>query len=309
LNKFDEMNLRTLVSTMFSTVHRCFSSNAQSLPGFNYILLSQPQEHVVHVTLNRPEKMNALNELFWREIGECFQYLSTYGKCRAIVLSANGRTFCSGIDFNDLAKFASIAYNADEDVARRAFKLRSLIQKFQNSFTSLEKCSKPIIAAINGNCIGAGVDLICAADIRYCSDDASFQIREVDIGMAADVGTLQRLPKIVGNHSLMRELAFTARSMLAEEALEFGLVNRKFSSHSELVDASLQIAAKIAAKSPVAVQGTKLELNYARDHPVDDSLHSVAMWNMCMLQSEDVMKAASVTINREKNEAVTFDTL
>ncbi|NXD74568.1 ECH1 protein, partial [Eolophus roseicapillus] len=196
-----------------------------------------------------------------------------------------------------------------DDPARKAWNLRRKICAFQESFSVLEKCPKPVIVAVHGACIGAGVDLICACDIRYCSQDAWFQVKEVDIGLAADVGTLQRLPKIVGSQSLVNELAFTARRMMAPEAQSCGLVSRVFPDKGSLVQAAITVAETIAARSPVAVQGTKENLLYARDHSVPESLRYMATWNMGMLQSQDVLTAAQAAMDQKGPEGVPFSNL
>ncbi|XP_071274828.1 delta(3,5)-Delta(2,4)-dienoyl-CoA isomerase, mitochondrial isoform X2 [Agelaius tricolor] len=186
--------------------------------------VTQERPQVLHVQLHRPSKRNALNLQCWRELVQAFQDISEDPSCRAVVVSGAGSAFTAGIDLADLGSV--LAQLPQEDAARRAWALRRRILEFQESFSVMEKCPKPVIAAVHGPCIGAGVDLISACDIRFCSQDASFQVKEVDMGLAADVGTLQRLPKIVGSQSLVNELALTARVMRAPEALSCGLVSR-----------------------------------------------------------------------------------
>jgi len=262
------------------------------LKNYNTLAVTEPSPAVFHVQLNRPDKLNAINDNMWKEIGQCFSELSDNSDCRVIVLSGAGKIFCAGIDLMDAMKlfqnFAELP-----DVARKCKALEKKIQEYQDSFTSIEKCSKPVIAAVHGACIGGGVDMICSADIRYCSADSWFQVKEVDLGMAADVGTLQRLPKIIGSQSLVRELAYTARKMHAPEALKIGFVSEVFDDQKSLLEKSLDIAKQIASKSPVAVQGTKLSLNYSRDHTVEEGLNHINMRNQVMLQSEDFVNAAS----------------
>ncbi|XP_072634689.1 galectin-4-like isoform X2 [Canis lupus baileyi] len=166
-----------------------------------------------------------MNKAFWREMVECFNKIAQDPDCRAVVISGAGKVFTAGIDLMDMA--SEILQPQGDDVARTSWNLRNLITRYQETFSVIEKCPKPVIAAIHGACIGAGVDLITACDIRYCAQDAFFQVKEVDIGLAADVGTLQRLPKIIGNQSLVNELAFTCRTMMADEALASGLVRYK----------------------------------------------------------------------------------
>lgn len=187
---------------------------------------------------------------------------------------------------------------SDDDVSRRFRLLQGLIARYQDSFTSIEKCNKPVIAAIHAACVGGGVDLVTAADIRLCTEDTFFQIKEVDIGLAADVGTLQRMPKVVGNESLVRELAYTARKMFADEALRLGLVSRIFRDKEAMIANALEMASLIASKSPVAVQGTKEQLNFARGHSVDEGLENMKLWNAAHLQSEDVRIAAMAQMDR-----------
>ncbi|NXE57950.1 ECH1 protein, partial [Casuarius casuarius] len=206
----------------------------------------------------------------------------------------------------DLVEMGSEFLVAGEDAARRAWKLRQKIRAYQESFSALEKCPKPVIAAVHGACIGGGVDLVTACDIRYCSQDAWFQVKEVDIGLAADVGTLQRLPKIVGSQSLVNELAFTARKLTAPEALSCGLVSRVFPDKAALLQGALELAATVASKSPVAVQGTKVNLVYARDHPVPEGLRYAATWNMSMLQTEDVLKSVQAALEKKDPSEVAF---
>ncbi|KHJ41200.1 hypothetical protein D918_08787 [Trichuris suis] len=254
---------------------RSFCSTIAGLSQFEHLLVSQLRSNVIHVQLNRPEKLNALNETLWQEVGDCFSQLSTHPSCRVVVLSGVGRMFCSGIDFECFAKLSSIAYNEQLDTARKAFQLRTLIEKFQGAFTNIEKCPKPVLCSVHGACIGAGFNLLCATDVRYCSSDAYFQIKEVQLGFAPDVGILQRLPKIIGNHSLMREYAFTGKQIMAEEALRLGLVSRILPSSKEALQSVIDLAENISIQSPIAVQGTKLQLNHARDYPVDLSLQSM----------------------------------
>jgi len=272
--------------------------------------VSAPYDHILHIRLNRPDKRNSMNRDVFREITSCFSEINDDKQCRVVVLSAVGKTFCSGLDFGDMLDMIShvSGNNADGmDVATRAKFLRHMIILMQNSFNSVVRCSKPVIAAVHGGCIGAGLDLISATDVRYCSNDAFFSLREVNIGMAADLGSLQRFPKIVGSDSLVRELAYTARNMPATEAKELGLVSSVLADAETTLQSALETAKKIAANSPVAVQGTKIALNYSRNHTVPDGLEFMANWNMCMLQSDDLVKAASATATRSETPPVFND--
>jgi len=181
--------------------------------------VTQAAPYVFNVELNRPNKMNALNKAMWEEVGEVFNKLDRDQDCRVVVLSAAGKMFSSGIDLSDLSQLASIVYSED-DIARKSMLMYQNIRHLQDLFTTIEKCKKPVIGAIHNACVGAGVDLITATDIRMCTADAWFCVKEVDMGLAADVGTLQRLPKVIGSQSLVNDLCHTARKMKSEEADE-----------------------------------------------------------------------------------------
>lgn len=309
--------LRGTSQLYFNISLRSLSSSAQEaskrtpeeVSDHNYesIQVTSAQKHVLHVQLNRPEKRNAMNRAFWRELVECFQKISKDSDCRAVVVSGAGKMFTSGIDLMDMA--TDILQPPGDDVARIAWYLRDLISQYQKTFTVIEKCPKPVIAAIHGGCIGGGVDLISACDIRYCTQDAFFQVKEVDVGLAADVGTLQRLPKVIGNRSLVNELTFTARKMMADEALDSGLVSRVFPDKDVMLNAAFALAADISSKSPVAVQGSKINLIYSRDHSVDESLDYMATWNMSMLQTQDIIKSVQAAMEKKDSKSITFSRL
>lgn len=294
------------------------SSSSNSKYNFETLSVTQPSANVLQVNLNRPQKLNAMNKTFWLEMSRCFDAIAEDEECRAVVVAGEGRVFTAGLDLGDMELMQDLsggtAAGEDDDldddddddnstrpdIARKAFHIHRMVLKFQDSMTSIERCPKPVIAAVHGACVGAGVDLITACDIRYSTRDAFFQVKEVEVGLAADVGTLQRLPRVVANDSLVRELCFTARKMDAEEAYRCGLVSRLGADREEVVGAALAMATLIAEKSPVAVQGTKHNLNYARDHSVEEGLRYMAAWNAAMLQSEDVMKSAIAAMTKEK---------
>ena len=253
--------------------------------------------HVATVRLNRADKANAMNAAMWQEIRQAFDWVDTTAAVRVAVLQAEGKLFCSGIDLAMMMQMP--AQIADDCEGRQREKLRRVILDLQDSLTSLERCRKPVLAAIHGACIGGGVDLVVCADMRYASSDASFAIKEIDIGMVADVGTLQRLPKLVGQ-GITRELAYTGRKMDAAEAQRIGLVNRVFDTREALYAGVHEIAAQIAAKSPLSIRGSKEMLNYARDHSVADGLNHVATWNAAMLQSDDLMAAMMAGMSKQQ---------
>ncbi|XP_022187912.2 LOW QUALITY PROTEIN: delta(3,5)-Delta(2,4)-dienoyl-CoA isomerase, mitochondrial [Nilaparvata lugens] len=286
------LNSRITLNGSQSMIKTICSSkmSSEACSQYKTLKLTVEKPFVYHVQLQRPDKYNAMNQTMWIEIGKCFQELAYNGDCRVIILSGIGKHFTTGIDLMDMSKIAAELADQD-DVARRCKILNKMIHLYQDSITSLEKCNKPVIGAIHGACIGGGVDLICATDIRYCTEDAWFQVKEVDIGMAADVGTLQRLPRIVGSASFVNELAFTCRKLQASEAKESGLVSKVFNNVESLLQGAIELGVVIAEKSPVAVQGTKRNLIYSRDHTVQEGLDHIADWNQTMLQSDDFMNA------------------
>ncbi|NVZ23824.1 crotonase/enoyl-CoA hydratase family protein [Pseudomonas costantinii] len=256
--------------------------------------------NVAHVQINRPEKINAMNAAFWTEIIDIFQWIEDTDAVRAVVLSGAGKHFSSGID---LMMLASVANAFGKDVGRNARLLRRKILELQASFNAVDNCRKPVLAAIQGYCIGGAIDLISACDMRYAAEGAQFSIKEIDIGMAADVGTLQRLPRIIGD-GMLRELAYTGRQFGAEEARSIGLVNRVYPDQESLLAGVMDIAREIAAKSPIAVTGTKAMISYMRDHTVNDGLEYVATWNSAMLQSNDLRVAIAAHMSKQKPEFV-----
>ncbi|MFG6466260.1 crotonase/enoyl-CoA hydratase family protein [Roseateles sp. BYS87W] len=247
------------------------------------------QDHIATVRLNRPDKANAMNATMWQDFRRAFDWLDGQPECRVVVLDGEGKHFTAGIDLQMMMGLAPQIQDPCDGRTREA--LRRVILDMQDTLTSLERCRKPVLAAIHGACVGGGIDLICAADMRYCSADAYFSIKEIDIGMVADVGTLQRLPKLIGSQGLVRELAYTGRRVEAAEAQAIGLVNRVFDTRETLQAGVRQIAASIAAKSPLSIRGTKEQLNFARDHSVADGLNYIATWNAGMLMSEDLTRA------------------
>lgn len=251
-------------------------------------------DKVAQVEMNRPAKLNAMNAEFWQELPHIFAWIEEQPGVRVVVLGGAGAHFSSGID---LAYLASVAGLLGKDVGRNAVILRSQIKRLQSALEAVDRCSKPVLAAIQGYCIGGAIDLVSACDMRYCSADARFSISEIDVGMAADVGTLQRLPRIIGD-GMMRELAYTGRFVEADEAQRIGLVNRVYSEPAELLSEVMQLARQIAAKSPLAVRGTKEMIRYARDHSVEDGLNYIASWNAAMLQSGDLRIAMAARMSK-----------
>jgi len=252
-------------------------------------------DNIADVRLNRPDKSNAMNEAMWQEVRLAFEWVDATPEARVAILSGEGKNFCAGID---LAMLGSIQQQtAHADGARSREMLRRLILDLQDCLSSIERCRKPVLAAIQGACVGGALDLVTCCDMRYAAPDAVFSIKEIDLGMVSDVGTLQRLPRLIGE-GMARELAYTGRSVDADEAEKLGLINFKFGDFSRLTVGVREIAQTIAAKSPLAVRGTKDVLNFSRDHSVADGLNYVAGWNAAMLLSADL--GESIAAQREK---------
>nr|QJU71801.1 dienoyl coA isomerase [Gambierdiscus pacificus] len=257
------------------------------------------EDGILHVELNRPQKLNAMNRRFWQETRECFSAAAEDTEARAIVISAQGRAFSSGLDLSDMAPPASeepASGKPKRDAGRLAYRIRREVLHTQESFNAIEACPQPVIVVGHGAVVGGGIDLMCTCCIRYASRDAWFTIKEVDIGLAADVGTLQRLPKIIGNEGAVRELAYTARKFTAEEALALGFLTRLFDTRDQALAAAMSLAKEIAQKPPLAVVGTKRMLDFTRNHSVQDGLEYVATWNGAMMQSPDLATAAAASL-------------
>jgi enoyl-CoA hydratase len=253
------------------------------------------EQGVAEIRLNRPDKSNAMNDAMWQEIRQAFAWADATPEIRVAILSGEGRNFCAGID---LAMLGGIQQRiAHPDGARSREMLRRLIRDLQDCLTAIERCRKPVLAAIHGACIGGALDLVTCCDMRYAAPDAVFSVREIDLAMVADVGTLQRLPRLI-SEGMARELAYTGRNVGAEEAAAIGLVNRVFASPEALTVTVREIAQTIAAKSPLATRGLKEVMNYSRDHSVADGLDFVATWNAALLLSGDLNEA--ITAQREK---------
>ena len=246
----------------------------------------EESQGIAHVRLSRGDKANSMIPEFWSELPAIVDEISDAGRARVIVLSAQGRHFCAGMDLSVFAGDATLEGESGE-IGRRRANVRLSLLHLQRSFTALEEARMPVLAAVQGACVGGGVDLVTAADCRYATADAWFSIHEINIGMTADVGTLQRLPKLIPS-GVAREYAYTGRRMSAERAHELGLVNEVFDDQESMMDAVMDIAAEIASKSPLAIHGTKEAINYSRDHSVEDSLRHMALWQSGMFHPEDL---------------------
>ena len=247
---------------------------------------------VAHIVLSRPEKRNAMNAAFWADLPSIIRDIDDNSKARVIVISSTGPVFSAGIDLGMLAGVAT-----DPSRPEYGAEFYNTVRRLQDSFTALEQCRVPVIAAIQGGCIGGGVDMITACDIRLGTKDSYICIQEINVGMTADVGTF---PRILNNlpEGIVRELAYTGRKMHAEELHAHGFYNHVYDTQDEMVDAAFEMAREIASKPPLAVYGCKRIISYSRDHSTADALDQIGVWNMSMLVPAEMMEAMQAA--REK---------
>jgi enoyl-CoA hydratase/carnithine racemase len=250
---------------------------------------------VAHVELARPDRLNAMDGEMFEAIGEAFRSVGRDPAVRAVLLSGRGRHFSAGLDL----EYASRQFPPSPDPGRAAEARLRHIEWLQEAFGAAEAARPPVVAAVHGGCIGAGVDLVSACDLRVASADAFFQVAEVDVAITADLGTLQRLGYLLP-HGIVRELVYTGRRMGAEEAARYGLINRLEADREAAMAAARELAQTIAAKSPLAVAGAKRSLNHSRGRPVEDGLRDVALWNAAALVSADLEEAVKARLG--KNE-------
>jgi enoyl-CoA hydratase len=245
-------------------------------------------DHIAHIVMSRPEKRNAMIAEFWTELPEIIRDIDDNSKARVIVISSTGPVFSAGID---LSMFANdVAGPKDKNDPLFGASFYENVKRLQDSFTAIEACRIPVLAAIQGGCYGGGVDLITACDMRYGTEDSFITIYEIIVGMTADVGTF---PRIL-NHlpeGLVRELAYTGRKMHASEAKAQGLFNGVYKDQDAMIEAIMETAKQIAKKPPLAVYGCKRAITYGRDHSTQDALDNIAIWNMSMLIPSEMMEA------------------
>jgi enoyl-CoA hydratase len=254
------------------------------------------EDGIAWVTLNRPAELNTMNKDFWPEMIQVFGAIEHDMDVRCVIIASTGKHFTAGLDL----KWAgtSVLGNSGADLGRQREAFRRHVKHLQDSFTVIDQCRVPVIAVVQGGCIGGGVDLVTACDMRVCSAEAFFTIQEVNIAIVADVGTLQRIPHLLPQ-GLVRELAYTGRRFPAAEAAKWGFVNRVEESPAAALAAAAAMARDIAAKSPLAITGIKQVLNHGRDHSIADGLEYVAVWNAGMLQGDDVPTAVQAQMARQ----------
>lgn len=260
------------------------------------------KDGVASVTLSRPKALNTMTPEFWEEMISVFDEIDARNDVRCVVIASTGKHFTAGLD---LKSFADLESSADIDIGRKRELFRRKVMRMQESFSVIDRCRVPVIAAVQGGCIGGGVDLVTACDMRLMSADAYFTIQEINIAIIADVGTLQRMPEQIPP-AIMREMAYTGRKLKADEAQRLGFVNDVCDSHEALAEAANALAADIASKSPLAMTGIKDVLNYTRDHSIEDGLAYVATWNAAILQGDDPEAAIRAIMTKQ---AATFKDL
>ncbi len=247
------------------------------------------ENNIAHIVLNRPEAMNSMPRAFWNELPALVHDIDDHAKARVIVISSTGKHFTAGMDLSVFTDGEGVGASGGDSYSR-AEAFRQFVLTLQGSFNCLDNARMPVLVAIQGGCIGGGVDFVSACDIRYATDDAFFQIQEINIGMTADVGTFPRLCKLIPE-GWVRELAYAGRRLPAQRAKEIGLVNETFPSQEAMLAHVMAIAAEIASKAPVAVAGSKRMINYARDHSIADGLDYIATWQAGMFAPPHMMEA------------------
>ena len=263
------------------------------------------EKKVLHVKLNRPEQLNALNEILFSELATLFLNIEIITKqedIRVVILSGNGKSFSSGLDLtSDIPEsIISIKNDTEKDIGRKAFQLYNMLKKLQDGLTALENCNLPIISAIHGYCLGGSLSILVCTDIRIATKDAKFSIKEIDIGLTADLGVLQRIVKQTGREGLIKKYSYTGEIFNGEDAFKFGIVDEVVANKEELMKRSFELAEKIAEKSPLVIWGTKRMINFARDNSVKTSLDMVATLNSALLLTDDISGSIQSFLTKSK---------
>ena len=246
------------------------------------------ENDIAHIILNQPDKRNAMGADFWAVLPRVVKDIDENVRARVIVISSTGPHFSAGIDITMLAE--GVVDGNDKNHPSYGAAFLDKLQYLQDAFNALENCRLPVLAAVQGGCYGAGVDMITACDMRYATEDAFFTIYEIKVGMTADVGTFPRICNLIPE-GVVRELAYTGRKMGAEEAEKHGLVNAVYADHESMLKGVMDIAAEIAANPPLSVYGCKQAITYARDHTTGDALAQIGLWNASFLSPPEMMEA------------------
>ncbi len=255
-------------------------------------------DHIAHIEMKRPDAFNSMTRDFWNELPKIVKDINDNARARVIVITSTGKHFCAGMDLSVFASGDGVTQGSVSDRETRSESFRLHVHHLQNTFTCLDEARIPVLVAVQGGCIGGAVDFISACDIRWASADAFFCIQEINIGMTADVGTFPRLCKLIPE-GWVRELAYTGRRLTAAKAKEIGLVNEVFDTHEALVAHVMETAREIASKAPLAVTGSKVMINYARDHSIRDGLDYIATWQAGMFSPAHMAEAFRANAAKE----------
>jgi enoyl-CoA hydratase/carnithine racemase len=255
-------------------------------------------DHILHVDLCRPKEFNSTDLAYYDDFVHFFTAVSYERNIRCIVVTSQGKHFCAGLDLSETAP-TLMSFDEELDNARKALILDQRIKHMQNAYVAIERCRWPVLVAISGGCIGAGVDMITSCDIAYCTKDSFFSIKEIDIGMVADLGTLQRLPIQASNWSQMKEYALTGEKISADEALRLGLVSRIYPDQETLMAHVWKTADLIASKSPIAIAGVKHTLNNTRNRLIEKGLEDIRRTNMSQLFTNDLTDAVAANMSKQ----------
>lgn len=266
----------------------------------------ETKDKVAHIQLKRGDAFNTMNRAFWNELPAIVNKINDEGSARAIVISSTGKHFSAGMDLSVFTDGQGVAGGGGETGRVRA-NLRSEVHRLQKTFSCLDEARMPVLMAVQGGCIGGAVDMSTCADMRYATKDAFFVIQEINLAMTADVGTFPRLCHLLPQ-GLVRELAYAGRRLSAKKAYDLGFVNELFDSQEQMLNHVLELAGEIATKSPLAVHGSKVMINYARDHSIADGLDYIATWQAGMFNpTADMME--SFKAKQEKRAPVYDDLL
>jgi enoyl-CoA hydratase len=256
---------------------------------------------IAHIRLNRPDAFNTMTRAFWNELPVIINDINDHARARVIVITSTGKHFCAGMDLSVFTSGEGVGAGQAADAPTNNERFRHHVQHLQDTFACLDKARIPVLVAIQGGCIGGAVDFISACDIRWASGDAFFCIQEINIAMTADVGTFPRLCKLIPE-GWVRELAYTGRRLTAQRAREIGLVNEVFDTHEALLEHVMATAREIASKAPLAVTGSKVMMNYARDHNIADSLDYIATWQAGMFAPPQMAEAFRANAAKEAGQ-------
>lgn len=258
------------------------------------------EDKVAHITLSRGDALNTMTKDFWNDLPEIVRSIDSGAMARVIVISSTGKHFSAGMDLSVFASEGAVT-SSDRDRFVAAEQFRSNIRQIQSSFNALEEARVPVLFALQGGVIGGAMDMVSAGDIRYCTKDAFFCIQEINIAMTADVGTFPRLQRYV-SEGWVKEMAYGGRRLKADKAKEIGLVNEVFETHEEMMTYVMDLAKEIATKNPIAVTGSKVLINYGRDHSTADTLDYIGVWNASMLAPPHMQEAFTAQAQKREPE-------